>query len=78
MVFSFAPVFQWCCLIYKCLNKLFLMRPHLCLIIGFFCGLSVVCNDSWMTKKTSTRPKQMNCFTPMEAEGEGRDPVKLT
>ena len=33
----------------KCLNKLFLLSPQFCFIIGFICDLSVARNDSWMS-----------------------------
>ena len=36
-----------------CLNTLFLLSPHLCLIIGFTCDLFVVRNDSCKGMKTS-------------------------
>ena len=50
-------------MISKCLNTLFLLSPHLCLIIGFLFDLFVVLrNDSWMSKKTSTRTKQILVF----------------
>ena len=55
----------------KCLNKLFLLNPCLCFIVGFICDLFVACNDSWMSKKTSTRTELNYIFTTMEAaEGE--------
>ena len=43
----------------KCLNTLFLLGPHLCFIIGFISDLSVARNDSWISKKTSTRTEQI-------------------
>ena len=61
----------------KCLNTLFLLSPHFCVIIGFICDLYVARNDSWMRFKTSTRTKQIYVFTTMEADSEGWDPVKL-
>ena len=30
----------------KCLNTFFLLSPHLCIIIGVICDLSVARNDS--------------------------------
>ena len=33
----------------KCLNMLFLLSPHLYLIIGFICDISVARNGSWMS-----------------------------
>ena len=44
--FSFAPVFQWCCLTPQGSpgvgrNTLFLSSPHLCFIIVFNCDLFV-------------------------------------
>ena len=33
----------------KCLNTLFLLSPHLCIIKGFICDLLVARNDSWMS-----------------------------
>ena len=52
--FSFALVFQRCCLTAqvpypKCLNTLFLLSLRLCFIIGFTYELSVVRDDSWMS-----------------------------
>ena len=49
--FSFAPVFQWCCLTSQRslgISLLFLNSPHLCFVIGFSCGLFVARNNSWM------------------------------
>ena len=47
---SFAPVFQWCCLIPQGSpgvgrNTLFLSSPHLCFIIVFIRGLFVSRDD---------------------------------
>ena len=54
----------------KCLNTLFLFT-YLCFIIGFICDLSVERNNSWMSKKSSTRTEQIYVFITMEAQGEG-------
>ena len=33
----------------KCLTTLYLLSPHLCLIIGFICDLFVARIDAWMS-----------------------------
>ena len=56
----------------KCFNALSSFGPNLCFMIGFICRLFDARNDSW-----STQTKQMYVFATMEAEGDGRSPVKL-
>ena len=56
---------------------LYYRLSHLSLIIDFICDLFVARNNSWMSKKTSKRTKQIHVFTTIEAEGEGLYPVKL-
>ena len=51
----------------KCLIMLFLLSPHLCFIIGFIYDLSVARNDSWMSKKTSTRTEHIYIFFHYES-----------
>ena len=60
--------------VYKCLNTLFLLSPHLCFIICFFCDSLVARKYSWMSLKTSTQNK---CMFLQLAEGEGCDLVRL-
>ena len=62
----------------KCLNTLFLLSLYLCFTIVFICDLFIARNDSWMSKKTSTRTKQIYVFTTIEAQGEGLGSCKAS
>ena len=47
LLFSFAPVFQWCFL-HSCdlvFQHVVLVSPHLCCIIGYICDLFVARNE---------------------------------
>ena len=73
--FSFAPVFQWCCLTPQGSpgvgrNTMFLSSPHLYFIIVFICDLFISRDDPLMSSKTFTRTEQLYVWTTTEAEGE--------
>ena len=60
----------------KYLNTMFLLRYIFASLLTIY-DLFIARNDSWMSKKDSTRTEQIYVLTCMEAVSEGWDPVKL-
>ena len=64
--------------IFKYVNTMFLLSPHFCLKIGFICDLSAARNDSWMSRKNSTRTEQIRIQSNLNETMEIRDMGSLS
>ena len=70
--FSFTPVFQWRCVIYRCLNAFVLSSRHL----GFIVISLLLWLNNWLVRKTSLGPNKY-MFEPQWKWGWGLGACKV-